>query len=427
MFYDEVEIQVQGGKGGDGAVAFRREKYVPYGGPAGGDGGRGGDVVLEVNPHLNTLYHFAHQRHFVAEDGERGRAKDQHGAYGEDLVVPVPPGTVVTDTETGTIVADLTEKGQRVVVAEGGRGGRGNARFASPTNQAPRVAEKGDPGEERELRLELKLLADVGLVGMPNAGKSTLLSVTTAAEPKIAPYPFTTLQPNLGVVALGPSDTFVMADLPGLIEGASQGKGLGLEFLRHIERTRVLIHLLDGTEPRVLENFKTINEELHTFGHGLSDKPQIVAVNKLDMPEARERYPKIEAALESLGYPVMGISAITRENTRELLGRVYQMLEEAPLPEIGRPESKPGPVVIRPEGREEGFTIERGTQGTWRVRGGKIERAVRRTNLGLREGVLRLHRYLESKGVLDALRRAGVKEGDTVLIGDYELEWSEGG
>ncbi|MFP4346199.1 MAG: GTPase ObgE [Anaerolineales bacterium] len=424
MFYDQAEIYVRAGRGGDGIVTFRREKYIPFGGPSGGDGGRGGDVVLEVNPHLNTLYHFARQREFVAEDGERGGAKDQHGAAGADLIVPVPPGTLVTDQETGAVIADLTEEEQRVVIAKGGRGGRGNARFATATNQAPRVAEKGDPGEERSLKLELKLLADVGLVGMPNAGKSTLLSVTTAARPKIAPYPFTTLQPNLGVVALSPSDTFVLADLPGLIEGASQGKGLGHEFLRHIERTRVVLHVLDGTEPDPLGNFEIINAELEEFGHGLMDKPQIVAINKLDMPEARARYPELQELLETRGYEVHGISAIAKEGMRELMGRAYQILEETPLPEVAAPQA---PAVIRPDfsREEEGFVIERGSEGTWRVRGGKIERAVQRTNLGLYEGLMRLHRYLESKGVIKALRDAGVQEGDSVRIGDYEMEWSE--
>ncbi len=427
MFYDRVSIKVKAGEGGNGAVAFRREKYVPYGGPSGGDGGKGGDVVLEVNPHLNTLYHFARQREFEAEDGERGRNKDQHGAAGADLIVPVPPGTVVIDAETGTVIADLTETGQRTVVAKGGRGGRGNARFATSTNQAPQIAERGDPGEERELKLELKLLADVGLVGMPNAGKSTFLSVTTAAKPKIAPYPFTTLQPNLGVVALSPSDTFVIADLPGLIEGASEGKGLGHEFLRHIERTRVIIHLLDGTEPDPLANFDAINAELAEFGHGLSEKPQVVVLNKLDMPEARDRFPELKAAFVQRGHELWGISALAKEGIRHVLGRAYQLLEEAPLPEIVPPPV--APAVIRPdfaaEELEDGFVIERGSAGTWRVRGGKIERAVRRANLDYYEGVMRLHGYLEDKGVIAALRKAGVEEGDIVRISDYELEWSD--
>ncbi len=422
MFYDEVTIHVKAGRGGDGAVAFRREKYIPFGGPSGGDGGKGGDVILEVNPHLNTLYHFAHQKEFRAEDGKPGRNKTMTGAKGADLIIPVPPGTVVTDLETGRVIADLVEPGQRVVVARGGRGGRGNARFATPTNQAPRIAERGDPGEERRLKLELKLLADVGLVGKPNAGKSTLLSVVSAAKPAIADYPFTTLQPQLGVVALGPRETFTLADMPGLIEGASQGKGLGLEFLRHIERTRLLIHLLDATAPDPLADFHAINAELAAFGHGLGEKPQIVALNKLDMPEARERFPSLKAALEAEGYPVHGISGLTGEGVRELMWAAYRTLQELPPPPPPQVEAVIAPPT---SSREEGFTITRDASGAWVVRGDRVERAVRRTNLNYYDALLRLHRYLEREGVIEALRQAGVKEGDTVRIGDYELEWRD--
>ncbi len=422
MFYDQVTIRVAGGHGGKGAVAFRREKYVPFGGPSGGDGGKGGDVILYVNEHLNTLYHFAHKKDFVADDGQNGRNKDMHGAAGEDLRIPVPPGTLVYDDETGVVVADMTERNEEQVVARGGRGGRGNARFATSTNQAPRIAEAGDPGEARTLRLELKLLADVGLVGKPNAGKSTLLSVTTAATPQIASYPFTTLQPNLGVVALSADETFVMADLPGLIEGASQGKGLGLEFLRHIERTRVLIHLLDGAALDLIEDFETINAELAEFGHGLMDKPQIVVINKLDIPGVREMMPEFEAMLNDRGYDeVMAISALTRENTRQLMGKAYQMVQEAPEPRLERPT----PVVIRPDLTEEDFSVAKVAPDTWRVRGGKIERAVARTRTEYHEALLRLHGYLEYTGVIAALREAGVQEGDTVQIADYEFEWVE--
>jgi GTP-binding protein len=348
-----------------------------------------------------------------------------HGASGEDLVISVPPGTLVTDAETQELLADLTESGQRFVVAEGGKGGRGNARFATSTNQAPRIAERGDPGGSRELILELKLLADVGLVGKPNAGKSTLLAATTAAKPRIAPYPFTTLQPNLGVVALGPSDTFVLADLPGLIEGASQGKGLGHEFLRHIERTRVLIHVLDGTAPDPIEDFHAINAEMESFGHGLMQKPQIVAINKLDMPDARERFPELASTLEALDYEVWGISALTHEETRPLLGRAYRVLQETPESPPSRSEAPSAIPVIRPDFEEEGFTIAQIAEDTWRVQGGKIERAVQRTNMNWQEALLRLHSYLEQQGVLQALREAGVQEGDTVRIGDYELEWQD--
>ncbi len=422
MFYDEVEIYVKAGNGGDGAVAFRREKFIPYGGPSGGDGGKGGDVILVVNPHLNTLFHFSREREFAAPNGENGRNKQLYGKGGMDLLVEVPAGTLVTDAETGQLVADMTEIGQRMVAAAGGRGGRGNMKFASPTNQAPRIAERGDPGVERRLKLELKLLADVGLVGKPNAGKSTLLAVTTAAKPAIAPYPFTTLQPQLGVVALSPSDTFVLADMPGLIEGASEGKGLGLEFLRHIERTRVLIHVVDTTAPDPLADFHAINAELRAFGHGLDEKPQLVALNKLDMPEGRARFSELQVQLEALGYEVLGISGLAHENTRQLLGRVYQILQETPIPET----QLPPPALIRaPLVDEDSFTIERDRDGAWRVVSGKIERAVRRTNLDYDESLLRLHHYLEAQGVLAALRKAGVQENDLVRIGDYELQWRD--
>ncbi|MEA3309455.1 MAG: GTPase ObgE [Chloroflexota bacterium] len=419
MYYDEVEIYVKGGHGGNGAVAFRREKYIPYGGPSGGNGGRGGDVILVATRHRNTLFHLRHRHKFVADSGEHGRAKQQYGADAEDLLIEVPTGTLVTGKESGAILADLTEHEQRFVIARGGKGGRGNMHFATSTRQTPRISERGDPGEERDVRLELKLLADIGLVGKPNAGKSTLLSVTTSAEPKIAAYPFTTLQPNLGVVALDAQTTFVMADVPGLIEGASEGKGLGHEFLRHIERTGVLIHMIDGTVPDPVADFKAINAELSSFGHKLMDKQQLVAVNKLDMPQAAERFPAIKAAIEELGYPVLGISAITHQGVRQLLGRALQMLEELPAPE----PQVPTPVVIRPDTPGKEFTVERSFDGFWVVAGGKIERAVQRTNLVQPESVMRLHRYLKSKGVLDKLRQLGVQEGDLVRIGEYELEW----
>ncbi len=422
MFIDEATIYVKGGDGGNGCIAFLREKYVPFGGPAGGDGGRGGDVILYVDPHLNTLYHFTHQRHFRAERGQHGRGKNQHGASGADLRVPVPPGTIVRDAATGRILADLTEPGQEVVVARGGRGGRGNARFATPSNQAPRIAEKGEPGEERTLHLELKLLADVGLVGRPNAGKSTLLAAVTAARPKIAPYPFTTLHPYLGVVALDEQTTFVMADLPGLIEGASEGKGLGHDFLRHVERTRLLIHLLDGTSEDPVQDFRAINAELAAFGHGLDRKPQLVAFNKIDLPEARNRWPAVRDALRAQGYEVFPVSGLTREGVRELLWRAAQLLAQLPR---AQPVAHEIPV-FRLEDDERTFWVEREPDG-WRVRGKRVERLVAMTPLELDEAVQRLHRRLERMGVLDALREAGVRPGDIVRIGDAELVWEEEG
>nr|HID14107.1 GTPase ObgE [Anaerolineae bacterium] len=419
MFYDEARIYVKAGGGGDGCVAFRREKYVPFGGPAGGDGGKGGDVLLYVDPHLNTLYRFTKRRRFKAKRGEHGRGKNQHGAAGADLRIPVPPGTVVYDADSGELLGDLTEPGQELVVARGGRGGRGNARFATSTNQAPRIAEHGEPGEERWLRLELKLLADVGVVGVPNAGKSTLLAAVTAARPKIAPYPFTTLQPNLGVVVLDDQTEFVLADIPGLIEGASEGKGLGHEFLRHIERTRVLIHLLDGLSADPLADFAAINRELAAFGHGLAQKPQLVAFNKMDEPRVRARWPEVRAALKAQGYPAMAISALTREGTRELLYRAAQMLAE--LPEEIPARELP---VFRPGEDEEPFTIEREDDG-WRVRGVRVERLAAMTVWNLDEAVRRFQRALERMGITAALEEAGVQPGDTVCIGEKELVWEE--
>jgi GTP-binding protein len=423
MFYDEAKIAVKAGDGGDGVVAFRREKHVPYGGPAGGDGGKGGDVLLYVDSHLNTLYRFSRRRHFKAARGQHGRGKDQHGASGEDLRVPVPPGTVVHDADTDEVLGDLTEPGQELVVAQGGRGGRGNARFATSTNQAPRIAEHGAPGQERWLRLELRLLADVGVVGVPNAGKSTLLAAVTAARPKIAPYPFTTLQPNLGVVVLDPQTEFVLADIPGLIEGASQGKGLGHEFLRHIQRTRVLIHLLDGLSADPLADFAAINSELAAFGHGLAQKPQLVSLNKMDEPGVRERWPGIQAALEAQGHSALAISALAREGTRELLYRAAQMLAE--LPEEVPARELP---VFRPrEDGDEGegaFTIEREEDGWW-VRGAQVERLAAMTVWNLDEAVRRFQRALERMGIVAALEEAGVQPGDTVRIGERELVWEE--
>jgi GTP-binding protein len=424
MFYDEAHIYVKAGDGGDGCVAFRREKYVPYGGPAGGDGGKGGDVLFYVDLHLNTLYRFSRQRHYRAKRGEHGRGKNQYGAWGEDLRIPVPPGTLVYNADTGDLLGDLTEVGQELVVARGGRGGRGNARFVTSTNQAPRIAEHGEPGEEYNLRLELKLLADVGLVGMPNAGKSTLLAAVTAARPKIAPYPFTTLQPNLGVVVLDVAggsrwSEFVLADIPGLIEGASEGKGLGHEFLRHIERTRILIHLLDGLSADPLADFAAINGELAAFGHGLMQKPQLVALNKTDMPEVRERWPEIQAALKAQGRPALAISALTRDSTQELLYRAAQML--ADLPEEVMVHELP---VFRLDEDEGEFTVEREEDG-WRVHGVRVERLAAMTIWNLDEAVCRFQRALDRMGIADALEEAGVQPGDTVRIGDRELEWEE--
>jgi GTP-binding protein len=420
MFYDEVNVHVKAGDGGDGAVAFRREKYRPRGGPAGGNGGDGGDIVFYVDTHKSTLYHFTKRSHFKAGRGQHGRGSTQQGASGEDVRVAVPPGTMVYDAETGELVGDLTQASEELVVAEGGRGGRGNASFATATDQAPRIAEHGEPGEERWLRLELKVLADVGLVGMPNAGKSTLLASTTAARPKIAAYPFTTLQPNLGVVVLDPETEFVMADIPGLIEGAAEGKGLGHEFLRHVERTRVLVHLIDGLSGEPLEDFEAINRELGSYSESLAEKPQLVAFNKVDMPQAEERWPEVRKTLEKRGYPVMAISALTGENTRELLYRAAQILDEIPEEEP-EPEEVP---VFRLEEDEDRFVIERVEDG-WRVSGIAVERLAAMTVWNLDESVRRFQRQLRGIGVTQALRESGVEPGDTVYVGDTELVWEE--
>jgi len=420
MFYDEATVYIKAGDGGDGCVAFRREKYVPFGGPAGGDGGRGGDILLVVNRHLNTLHRFSRRRHFKATNGAHGRGKTQHGAAGDDVRVPVPPGTIIYDGDTGDLLGDLTEPGQSLTVATGGRGGRGNARFVSSTNQAPRIAEHGEPGQERNLRLELKLLADVGLVGMPNAGKSTLLAAVTAARPKIAPYPFTTLQPNLGVVVLDTRE-FVMADIPGLIEGAAEGKGLGHEFLRHVERTRLLVHILDGLAADPLADFAAINGELSAFGHGLPDKPQLVVLNKIDQPEVRQRWPEIESALKAQGHATMAVSALTREETQTLVRRVARMLDQ--LPEETTPVKEL--PVFRLGEDQAAFSIKREAEDVWRVHGARVERLASMTIWNLDEAVHRFRRALDRMDITSALRKAGIQIGDTVHIGEAEMLWEE--
>ncbi len=420
--YDEAKIYVKGGDGGNGAVAFRREKFVPRGGPAGGNGGKGGDVYLVVDPHLNTLLPFRKRIHFKAERGEHGKGKNQHGRSGRDLYIPVPPGTLVYDAETGELLADLTEPGQKVLVARGGRGGRGNAAFKSSVRQAPRIAEKGEPGEERWLRLELKLMADVGIVGVPNAGKSTLLARVSNARPKIADYPFTTLQPNLGLVEVDNRD-FVMADIPGLIEGAHEGAGLGHQFLRHVERCRVLIHLLNGDSPDPIGDFEAINQELALFNPTLAEKPQLVVYNKIDLPHARQRWPEVREALKARGVEEpLAISAVTGEGVQEMLRRVVRMLEEVPEPA----RVQPAPArVWRLEEDEDHFTIERDEEtGEWVIKGKKIERLARMTNWDYYDAILRFHRILERMGVTEALEKAGIQEGDTVRIGDVELVWT---
>jgi GTP-binding protein len=423
MFIDEGIITVQSGKGGDGVVHFRREKYIPRGGPDGGDGGKGGDVVLRVELTLNTLSTFRYQTRFMAEAGSRGAKQNMTGRSGKHLTIPVPPGTIVYDNQTGEVIGDLTGAEQTLVVAMGGRGGRGNARFANSRDQAPRHAERGEPAQIRELRLELKLIADVGIVGIPNAGKSTLLSVVTNARPKIAPYPFTTLEPNLGIANLDEDTTLVLADIPGLIEGAHLGVGLGHDFLRHIQRTRILIHLLDGLSEDPVSDYTQINSELALFDPRLAEKPQVVVMNKIDIPEVKERVPSVAKALKKIGLQdpegFMAISAVTGENVRPMMFRVYQRLQATPA--LEQMEEVP---VYRHETDPTEFTITN-EEGVWRVQGQAIERAAAMTYWEYDASVRRFQRILQTLGVEAALRKAGVQEGETVMIGTYELEWSD--
>jgi GTP-binding protein len=421
MFTDQVEIQVKPGKGGNGMVHFRREKFVPQGGPDGGDGGKGGDVIFEVKPTLNTLSSFRQNQKFRAEDGVNGGPSQMSGRYGNDLILYVPPGTVLFDAEKGELLGDLKEHGQQLTVCKGGRGGRGNQHFATSRNQVPRTAEKGEPAEIKRIRLELKLIADIGLIGVPNAGKSTLLSVLTNARPKIAPYPFTTLEPNLGVANIDDDTTVVLADIPGLIEGASQGAGLGHDFLRHIQRTRVLVHLLDGLSEDPVADYSQINSELSLFDPNLGKKPQIVALNKIDQPEVQERLADIQKKFKKFKVELVTISALARTNTRELLLLAYRTLAETPpleqvelpLP-LYKPKEDPREFVVTREGANE-----------WRVSGSAIERAASMTYWQHDGSVRRFQRIMETLGVEEALRKAGVQEGDTVSIGEFELEWQD--
>ncbi len=421
MFVDEAEIYIRSGKGGDGMIHLHREKYVTRGGPDGGDGGRGGDVFLEVSPTLNTLSQFREKRRFIADDGGGGGPNNMSGRSAKDLVILVPPGTLVYDTATGKLVGDLVEPGQRLLAAKGGRGGRGNQHYATSSRQVPRTAEKGEPAEEHTLRLELKLIADVGIVGLPNAGKSSLLAAVTNAKPKIADYPFTTLEPNLGVVELDMDHTLILADIPGLIEGAHRGVGLGDAFLRHIQRTRVLIHVLDGLSENPMADLAQINSELALFDAALADKPMIVAFNKMDMPEAQARWPEVKQALTERGFEAAEISALAQTNLRPLLWRTYELLQTAPEPAEAAQEIP----VYRPEADPQAFTIERTEDGGYRVRGEAIERAAAMTYWEYDENVRRFQRLIERLGIDKALRKAGVQEGDTVYIGDYELEWQD--
>lgn len=430
MFVDHVKVYVKGGNGGDGMVAFRREKYIAYGGPSGGDGGKGADVVFIVDEGLRTLMDFRYQRHFKAPRGEHGATKNMHGKGAKDMVVKVPPGTIVKDVETGDIIADLVEDGQTAVIARGGRGGRGNSRFATPQNPAPELSEKGEPGVEREIVLELKVLADAGLVGFPSVGKSTLLSVVSAAKPKIADYHFTTLVPNLGMVELDGGNTFVLADLPGLIEGAHEGIGLGHQFLRHIERTRVIIHVVDmsGVEGRdPYEDFVTINEELEKYNLRLMERPQIIVANKMDMPDAEENLEAFKKKLNDDNALIFPISALTRDGLDQLLFSVAELLEttpEFPMHEIEE-EDENRSVLYKHEADPEDFNISRDDDGAFIVSGYTIERLFKMTDFNFDQSVRKFARQMRGMGIDDALRERGAQDGDTVRILDFEFEFLE--
>ncbi len=423
MFVDKVKIFVRSGKGGDGHVSFRREKYVPNGGPDGGDGGRGGHIIFEVDPGCNTLMNFRHKRHYKAADGEEGGKKRCHGKDADDLVIKVPLGTVIREAETNHVIADMHRPGQREIIFRGGKGGKGNQHFATPTRQAPRYAEKGKPAKEYWLILELKMIADVGLVGFPNVGKSTLLSMVSNAQPKIANYHFTTLSPNLGVVTNQYGKQFVMADIPGIIEGASEGIGLGHDFLRHVERTKVLLHVVDvaGSEGRnPVEDIYAIQKEIELFNPEiLRDKPQIIAANKMDIGGCEENLEALKAAFEPKGIKVIPISAAANDNLQELLKEVAKLLEQIPTDII----------VFEPEFEEislmpnEPFIVTKSHEGYFVVEGEGIRRMMGYTALDTEQGFAFFQKYLREKDIIKALEEAGIEEGDTVNIYDLEFDY----
>ena len=423
MFIDKAKIFVKAGNGGNGAVSFRREKYVPAGGPDGGDGGRGASVIFEVDNDLRTLMDFKYQRKYVATPGGDGSKKRQAGKNGEDLVLKVPAGTIIRDEATGKIIADLKEEGERAVVARGGRGEKGNQHFANAVRQAPNFAKSGTDGEERWVILELKMIADVGLLGFPNVGKSTFLSVVTAAKPKIANYHFTTLTPNLGVVKTKYGDSFVLADIPGLIEGAAEGVGLGHDFLRHVERTKVLIHIVDisGLEGRnALEDFDAINDELKLYNEKLSTRPQVVVANKIDILEDESVYEEFKNTLEDRGYKVFKMSAATREGIDDVIAYVSQVLKDAEEIELVSEEELYVPELDAIE--EEGLQVEI-EDGVYVVNGKALRRIMYSVNFEDMESIQFFQKAMESQGVFDKLREMGIEDGDTVKIYEIEFEF----
>ena len=432
MFLDTAKVSVKAGRGGDGMVAFRREKYVANGGPWGGDGGRGGDVIFVVNEGLRTLMDFRYNRHFKAKAGEKGMTKGMHGRGAENLYVSVPQGTTVRDAQTGKVIADLVKNGQEFIVAHGGRGDRGNIRFATPRNPAPEISENGEPGEERELALELKILADVGLVGFPSVGKSTLLSVITAAKPKIGAYHFTTIVPNLGMVRTKSGDSFAVADLPGLIEGASQGVGLGTQFLRHIERTRVILHVIDmsaseGRDP--YEDYLAINKELETYNLRLLERPQIIVANKMDMPQAAENLEQFKEKLDA-NYgefddkpQIFPISGIAHQGLDALLDATAQLLAQTDDFLLYDESDMQEEAYYGFEEEEKAFDISRADDAAWVLSGEKLEKLFVMTNMERDEAIMKFSRQLRGMGVDQALRERGAKDGDIVRIGNFEFEF----
>ncbi len=423
MFIDEAQIEVRAGDGGDGAVHFRREKFVPRGGPDGGNGGDGGDVILVADPGLHTLLDFEYESVFSAESGASGAGRNRDGKNGADCLVPVPPGTVIYDEASGQQVADLVVPGDRLIAARGGKGGRGNAAFATATHRTPRFAEQGLPGESRRLRLELRLIADVGVIGFPNAGKSTLISRLSAAQPKIADYPFTTLQPQLGVVEVEKGRQFVIADMPGLIKGAHTGRGLGDRFLRHIRRTRLLLHMLDvaAVDQRdPLEDYEHLNAELAAYDEQVAALPQVVALNKIDLPDSEVFLPICQQYFAERQMPAYPISAVTGAGLAQLVQALVEKLEE-----LGpRPTDQREPRTYQmPEAEKRPLQIFRAAEGVFLVRGSEVERLIQLTDLGSEDALLHMHRQLQEMGVIQALSRAGAQPGDTVFIGDVELEY----
>lgn len=430
MFVDQVKIDVKAGKGGDGAVAFRREKFVPLGGPAGGDGGRGGSVILVVDEGLRTLMDFRYRHHFKANSGGNGQNKQMYGRGAEDTFVQVPPGTTVRDAETNELLGDLTEDGQQLVIAKGGRGGRGNMHFANARNSAPEVAENGEPGEERSIQLELKVLADVGLVGFPSVGKSTLLSVVTSAKPKIASYQFTTLVPNLGMVQLDDGRDFVLADLPGLIEGASDGVGLGIQFLRHVERTRVVLHLIEmddqtGRDP--FEDYQQINHELETYDPKILERPQVIVATKMDLPGSSELLAEFKQKLAAAGdtHEIFEISSITHQGVQLLMNKTADLLAETTEFPMGDVEEVQTQKLYQYQPEAPAFIIEQDEYGTFIVSGDKVEKLFKMSNLDHQDGVMRFARQLRSMGIDEALRESGAHDGDLVAIDNFTFEFVE--